>query len=387
MTLALWVLCALVAVASPTKRPVKGHAVRAQVQTRRAATSKKKPSAKAHGKPVPKSSAKSSSKSKGARRHKPKVDEADFEPPTVHRTRAVIARPVPHTQSAAVGLPAMPPTNTEKTSYIGTALSAATLPLPPQYSPVEADDDAPEVSDVALATAPAATVRPAPASRSELADEAVQPEVLPGLYSRTGRLLVPAALKGSREVLVHQNVMADAAGLSRIEDDDDLARMRRLHLLVDLPVSESLRVNPELNANRRCARPWTVKFVADTARAFHAKFGVALQVNSAVRTMAYQRRLQRTNGNAAAVEGETASPHLTGQAIDFGKRGMSLAEIAWMRAYLLPLMQAGKIDVEEEFQQACFHISVYKSYVPARRVPPKNQVAQARPPRVGRSGE
>jgi hypothetical protein len=37
-----------------------------------------------------------------------------------------------------------------------------------------------------------------------------------------------------------------------------------------------------------------------------------------------------------------------------------------MRAYLLPLQTAGKIDVEEEFQQSCFHISVYKSYVTSR---------------------
>ncbi len=35
-----------------------------------------------------------------------------------------------------------------------------------------------------------------------------------------------------------------------------------------------------------------------------------------------------------------------------------------MRAYLQPLIDQGKIDVEEEFQQACFHISVYKAYVP-----------------------
>jgi hypothetical protein len=85
-------------------------------------------------------------------------------------------------------------------------------------------------------------------------------------------------------------------------------------------------------------------------------------LNSAVRTISYQLRLQRVNGNAAAIEGETASPHLTGQAIDFGKRGMTTAEIAWMRLYLEPLMNAGLIDVEEEFQQSCFHISVYRSY-------------------------
>jgi len=82
------------------------------------------------------------------------------------------------------------------------------------------------------------------------------------------------------------------------------------------------------------------------------------------------------NGNAAAVDGDTASPHLTGQAVDFGKSGMSREEIAWMRAFLLPLMQAGKVDVEEEFQQACFHVSVYSSYMPKKRVVPKTEVAQ-----------
>jgi hypothetical protein len=45
---------------------------------------------------------------------------------------------------------------------------------------------------------------------------------------------------------------------------------------------------------------------------------------------------------------------------------MTRQEIGWMRSWLLPLQTAGKIDVEEEFQQACFHITVYKSYVPPR---------------------
>ena len=47
-----------------------------------------------------------------------------------------------------------------------------------------------------------------------------------------------------------------------------------------------------------------------------------------------------------------------------------------MRDYLLPLMRAGKIDVEEEFQQSCFHISVYRSYAAGRRV--VHEVAQTR---------
>jgi hypothetical protein len=40
-----------------------------------------------------------------------------------------------------------------------------------------------------------------------------------------------------------------------------------------------------------------------------------------------------------------------------------------MRAYLLPLQTAGKIDVEEEFKQSCFHISVYRTYLKPRPVP------------------
>ncbi len=83
-----------------------------------------------------------------------------------------------------------------------------------------------------------------------------------------------------------------------------------------------------------------------------------------MRTVAFQRSLRRTNGNAAPFEGDTASPHLTGATIDIAKHGLSMTEIAWMRGYLLPLEQEGKIDVEEEFQQSVFHISVYKNYLP-----------------------
>ncbi len=200
--------------------------------------------------------------------------------------------------------------------------------------------------------------------REAITDAALTPAVLPLLYDHNGRLVMPAPLKGSHDVLVHQNLMAASDGLERIQDDADLDRLRAAHLLVGFPVSESLRVSDDLPFNRRYARPWTVLFAVDAGRAFYARFHQPLQVNSAVRTVTYQLRLQRINGNAAATAGDTASPHLTGQAIDFGKRGMTQAELAWMRDFLLPFMQAGKIDVEEEFQQACFHISVYRSYAP-----------------------
>ena len=64
---------------------------------------------------------------------------------------------------------------------------------------------------------------------------------------------------------------------------------------------------------------------------------------------------------------------------------MSVTQIAWMRSYLMPLIDAGKIDVEEEFQQACFHISVYASYAPGQKshAAPKTEVAEnARPIRT-----
>jgi hypothetical protein len=236
-------------------------------------------------------------------------------------------------------------------------------------------------SDIAPAPKP---THAAPAHTLAVVDDATDADAAPvkpvvvNTYSRNGRLIVPAPLKGSHEVLVHQNQMADDAGLSRIQDDEDLDRMRAAHLLVAFPDIAALEVNEELPINRRYARPWTVKFATDTAKAFYAKFHEPLRLNSAVRTVDYQVKLRRTNGNAAAVDGDGASPHLTGQAIDFGKRGMTTAQLAWMRSYLLPLMQSGKVDVEEEFKQSCFHISVYASYLPKKHTDPKNEVAQLR---------
>ena len=183
---------------------------------------------------------------------------------------------------------------------------------------------------------------------------------------------MPPPLRGSHESLVHQNEMAEAEGLERILDDADLADRIAHGSLVPVPTSSILRVNTDLPENRRYCRPWTAQFLATLSRAFYTRFHTPLQVNSAVRTVEFQQRLLRTNGNAAPAEGETASPHLTGQAVDLAKHGLSLTQIAWLRGYLLPLVQQGKVDVEEEFQQSCFHISVYKKYLPSPDAPRRN---------------
>lgn len=173
-----------------------------------------------------------------------------------------------------------------------------------------------------------------------------------------------APLLGSHESLVRQNTRGEAEGLERIADDDALAALARDKQLVELPQELGLRVDELLPENRRYCRPWTANFLTDLARAHYARFHSALQINSAVRTVAYQRELLLINGNAAPAEGDIASPHLTGAAVDIGKRELSHSEIGWLRAYLLPLEIAGKIDVEEEFHQACFHITVYNDYTP-----------------------
>jgi Family of unknown function (DUF5715) len=182
-----------------------------------------------------------------------------------------------------------------------------------------------------------------------------------------GHFPVPPPLKGSHDSLVRQNVRSNEEGLTRIQDDADLMLMRRGGELVALPTSSALVVDERLPANRRYCRGWTAQFLSDLSRVHYGRFHRSLQVNSAVRTVEYQRHLERVNGNAAPAEGDDASPHLTGATIDIAKKGLSMEEVGWMRAYLAPLQAAGKIEVEEEFYQACFHITVYRSYWPEAR--------------------
>jgi hypothetical protein len=164
--------------------------------------------------------------------------------------------------------------------------------------------------------------------------------------------------------------MAEADGLERILDDADLDDRIAHGSLVPVPTSAILRINSDLPENRRYCRPWTAKFLSDLAQSHASKFGGnSLEVTSAVRTVEYQRRLRHINGNAAAADGDIASPHLTGGTIDIAKQGMSPKEVGWLRGWLIPLEQAGKIDVEEEFKQSCFHISVYKSYTEPKSGP------------------
>ena len=184
---------------------------------------------------------------------------------------------------------------------------------------------------------------------------------------------MPPPLRGSLISLERQNDMAAAEGLERIENEDDLSDRIAQGELVPVPVSTGLTVNDDLPVHHRYCRPWTATFLENLARAHGMNFHSPLEVSSAVRTVKYQKHLMRVNGNAAAAVGDVVSPHLTGATIDIAKKGLSRQEIGWMRSWLLPLQSAGMIDVEEEFQQACFHITVYKNYIAS---PPPASIAR-----------
>ena len=288
------------------------------------------------------------------------------------------------TQTAAVTIPRLQPAPIVRTAPASVAI--ATAAKHPSLDPGVAasmtqdafDDDAPTPTAGTLSTkvSKSGTAKPAltPALDEDPDTASTSRTVKVNLYDGSGHLHILPPMKGSHEILVHQNQMAVSDGLDRIEDDDQLNDMRRLKLLVALPDNDAIQVNDAMPANRRYARPWTVRFLNDLSRAYYARFHTPLIITSAVRTVAFQRHLMLINGNAAPPTGEVASPHLYGQAVDLAKHGMSITQIAWMRAYLTPVENEGKIDVEEEFQQACFHISVYRRYLglPPRKSAPQN---------------
>ncbi len=205
--------------------------------------------------------------------------------------------------------------------------------------------------------APRATAQPVVPTSGQIA-ELNRPLIFSGRVSSY-------TLRGTHDSLVRQNARSEEEDLERIEDDADLQDRIAHGLLVRVPESAALSVNAALPEDRRYCRPWTADFLTDLARAHQTQFHTPLVVSSAVRTVEYQKRLMRTNHNAADAEGDIVSPHLTGATIDIAKSGLSRHEMEWMRNHLLGYQNAGVIDVEEEFHQRCFHITVYKNYIAA----------------------
>lgn len=251
-------------------------------------------------------------------------------------------------------------------------------PAPPPQAAGEAavlrqEDSAPqpggEVATELAGETAAGAAEPSAAEESKVEEAS--------LYIPRGAMPVP--LRGSVESLERQNDRLTADGLERIENEDDLAARISSGLLVPVPASAALAVSPQLPPNHRYCRPWTARFLRDLAAAHDQVFHRPIEVSSAVRPETYQRRLMRTNGNAAPAEGDVVSPHMTGATIDIAKGGLTREEVGWMRNRLAALEAEGKIDVEEEFHQSCFHITVYKSYAPA---PTEHHPSEAKEPQT-----
>ena len=161
--------------------------------------------------------------------------------------------------------------------------------------------------------------------------------------------------------------------------EDQKTHLEQSRALVELPVSDQTLVSGKLPQDRRYCRPWTREFVQDFGKDYFAAWRQPIQVTSAVRTVLVQKKLRRHNRNAAPISGEDSSPHMTGAAIDIAKAGMSREQLNWVRNYLLQKQSTGNIDVEEEFRQRVFHISVYKSYSDSKLILPVKEVQTAEP--------
>ena len=168
------------------------------------------------------------------------------------------------------------------------------------------------------------------------------------------------SLHGSRRALARQNIVANQYHLTRLKERQ-IPIFKRKHLIVPLPVGKNVRVNRRLvPAEYRYVRPWTRAYVACLGKDFRDIFGKPLVINSATRSIEYQRSLRHRNGNAAkATSGLSESSHLTGSTVDIAKKGMTHVELGWMRTRLRRDNRARFVQATEEFRQPVFHVMVF----------------------------
>ena len=179
----------------------------------------------------------------------------------------------------------------------------------------------------------------------------------------TGTVSAAVSLRGSPESMAKQNEQADKEKLSRLWEKD-LENFKKKKLLVPIPDGKrGVIVDDRLQEKYSWVRPWTSRFLVDFRGDFEKNLNDVPQVNSAVRTVEYQRKLRKENKNAASAEpGPRQSSHLTGSTVDIGKKDMSPRQLKWVRNYLLALKKRGLIEAIEEKHQAVFHIMVFKKY-------------------------
>jgi hypothetical protein len=178
---------------------------------------------------------------------------------------------------------------------------------------------------------------------------------------RPRRVVWNPVLRGSYESMLRQNEEIDRLELPRIADEVELAELEARHDLVPIEETDGVHIAIREASHRYC-RPWTQTFLQDLGEAYYNEFGQPIQVNSAVRTMEYQRKLRRRNRNAAPEAGEIASSHLAGLTVDINKRGLTRKQHKFIEDYLFNLRQEGMIEGAEERRQPVFHVMVSERY-------------------------
>ncbi|HEY3926935.1 MAG TPA: DUF5715 family protein [Candidatus Koribacter sp.] len=166
----------------------------------------------------------------------------------------------------------------------------------------------------------------------------------------------------THESMLLQNEQMSEMNLPPIKNNTELEELKADGSLAPFAESDHLHIAKGLPIDRAYARPWTVDFVEDMSKDYYDEFGVALQLNSAVRTVQVQRKLRRHNRNAAPESGDIISSHLAGTTVDLQRGGLTTAQHRWIENYLANLKALGLVEPEEERRHYCFHIMVYSEY-------------------------
>ena len=162
-------------------------------------------------------------------------------------------------------------------------------------------------------------------------------------------------LTPSKDSLLRQNQAADQLGLERIATEQRVSELAEQGVLVALPAGRTLVVSPTLPQERRYVFSFVAPFLLSLSEQYYAQFHKPLVVDSAVRSKRTQGLLLRYNKSAAPVEGETASAHSTGTAVDLSKR-MPRAQLQWLRNMLSYEVAMNHVIVEDE--RNCLHVMV-----------------------------
>ena len=162
----------------------------------------------------------------------------------------------------------------------------------------------------------------------------------------------PNFFRATHDSVRLENERADSMGVPRYLTRADMLAAEADGRLVSV---DNLTVSPKLPNERRYALPATAAFITQLSAEFQMATGDLLTVDSAIRPADVQKKLRRTNRNAAPADGLRASSHERGTTVDVSRK-MSSRDQQWLVIRLLYYRAIGKILVIQEHQ--CFHIFV-----------------------------